>query len=196
MSATQPTIEDPLAAGLRPILLTIVRTIGSSVLIFLAYYLLPVQTEDGRSDVPFLVLHVAVFVLIVVIQVPVIMRSRHPGMRAIEAAVLTILVFLTLFARLYLSADAGEHHVFNEVLNRNRALYFTVTVFSTVGFGDIVPRTEAVQMLVTTQMLLNLVVLGVVIKVLFTAGTRGMERVRTGKPPRPLPRPRINRRSR
>jgi hypothetical protein len=36
------------------------------------------------------------------------------------------------------------------------AMYFTVTVFSTVGFGDITAKTDLARTLVTVQMLVNL----------------------------------------
>ena len=38
---------------------------------------------------------------------------------------------------------------FSEPLTRTGALYFTVTVFSTVGFGDITAKTEAARLVVT-----------------------------------------------
>jgi voltage-gated potassium channel len=54
-----------------------------------------------------------------------------------------------------------------------RALYFTVTVFPTVGFGDITPTSDATRLLVTGRMLLNLVVLGATARLLFDAAKRG-----------------------
>jgi hypothetical protein len=51
----------------------------------------------------------------------------------------------------------------------NPASYYTVTVFSTVGFGDITAKTELARTLVTVQMLVNLVVIGLVAKVIFGA---------------------------
>lgn len=168
-------MDNPLAAGIKPVLVTVARMIFSTWAVFICYYALPVQTQPQKSDLPYLALHIAVFAVIVVVQIPVIVRSRHPGLRAIESTVLTILIFLTLFARLYYSAALTDPHSFNEMLTRTKALYFTVTIFATVGFGDIVATTDATQVLVTIQILLNLVVLGVVIKVLLSAGSRGME---------------------
>lgn len=187
MSDARSLVDDPLAAGIRPIVITVLRMVASAGLVMLAYYKLPVQTDGSKSDLPFLLLHVAIFAVIVAVQVPVITRSRHPGLRAIEATVLTILIYLTLFARIYLSAALSDQSVFSEPLTHTRALYFAVTVFATVGFGDIVAVTESTQLLVTAQMLLNLVVIGVVIRVLITAGTRGMARRRSGDAPPALP---------
>jgi hypothetical protein len=51
------------------------------------------------------------------------------------------------------------------------ALYFAVTVFSTVGFGDITAKTEAARLVVTGQMITDLVVVG--IRIILGAVTRG-----------------------
>ena len=160
------------------------RLVGSLAAVMAIYYLMPVRYDDGESDVPWLLLDVALFGAVVGVQVPLIGRSRYPGLRAIEAMALSILVFLTLFARLYLSADAGDHQAFSQVLDRTTALYFTITVFATVGFGDIVAQTQATKLLVSVQMLLNLVVLGLVVRLLLLAGQRGVQRKRQDREPK------------
>jgi hypothetical protein len=55
---------------------------------------------------------------------------------------------------------------FSEGLSRIDAVYLTVTIFATVGFGDIVPTTEASRVVVTVQMVVNMALIGVVAKVL------------------------------
>ena len=47
---------------------------------------------------------------------------------------------------------------------------------TTVGFGDIVARTDGIRLLVTGQMVLNLIVVGAVIRLLVSAARRGIER--------------------
>lgn len=166
----------PRESRLRAGLVMGARIFGSLALVTAIYCLLPVRWADGESDLPWLLLDVVLFGVLVAIQVPLIGRSRYPGLRAIEAMVLSVMIFLTLFARLYLSADAGDHSAFSESLDRTTALYFTITVFATVGFGDIVAQTQSAKLLVSVQMLLDLVVLGVVVRLLFIAGQRGVQR--------------------
>ena len=48
-----------------------------------------------------------------------------------------------------------------------------MTVFSTVGFGDITPKTEVAQLVTTDQMLVDLVVVGVVVRLILTTASRG-----------------------
>ena len=63
---------------------------------------------------------------------------------------------------------------FGVILNRTGALYFTVTVFSTVGFGDITPKTDPARIVAMVQMLSDLAVLAVVVRLILGAATRGM----------------------
>ena len=52
-------------------------------------------------------------------------------------------MFLVAFSAIYLSMSHEAASTFTEPLDHARALYFTVTIFSTVGFGDITPKTDA-----------------------------------------------------
>ena len=174
---------DPSESHVRAGVVMGARLVGSLAAVMAVYYLLPVRWDEGESDLPWLLLDVAIFGVIVGVQLPLIARSRYPGLRAVEAMALSILIFLTLFARLYLSADAGDHEAFSRTLDHTTALYFTITVFATVGFGDIVAQTQAAMLLVSVQMLLDLVVLGVVVRLLLMAGQRGVQRKREGREP-------------
>ncbi|MFD3678236.1 potassium channel family protein [Streptomyces sp. NPDC058613] len=66
-----------------------------------------------------------------------------------------------MFAATYfLYAQEHGGRSFSESLNRNDALYFTVTVFATVGFGDIVPVSQTARVLTTCQMVADLTLVG------------------------------------
>ncbi|MFD7323195.1 potassium channel family protein [Streptomyces sp. NPDC059875] len=54
-----------------------------------------------------------------------------------------------------------------------------MTVFSTVGFGDVSPRSEPARLLVTGQMALNLLLIGVAARLLVSAVEQG--RVQSGR---------------
>ncbi|MGP7997588.1 MAG: potassium channel family protein, partial [Streptosporangiaceae bacterium] len=56
------------------------------------------------------------------------------------------------------------------------ALYFAVTVFSTVGFGDITPKSEAARVVLIVQMLGDLALHGAGVRVLLGAVRRGQQR--------------------
>jgi hypothetical protein len=79
-------------------------------------------------------------------------------------------MFLLLFSAAYfLMSHADSANFSVATLSRTDALYFTVTVFATVGFGDIVPTSQVARLVVTAQMVLNLVVLGLVVRVIVGA---------------------------
>ena len=76
---------------------------------------------------------------------------------------------MVVFAAIYCIVDAGQAGAFSERLSRTDALYFTVTVFATVGFGDIAAVSELARVLVTAQMVLGLLTVGVIVKLLLGA---------------------------
>lgn len=49
-------------------------------------------------------------------------------------------------------------------LTRTDALYFAITVFATVGFGDIAATSQTARIIVTVQMILDLIVIGLVVR--------------------------------
>jgi len=109
-------------------------------------------------------------------QVRSILRSRHPAVRAVEAIALSLPLFLLLFAGTYVVLSGSDPKAFTEPLSRVDSLYFVVTVFSTVGFGDIAPVAEGARVLVTVQMVGDLLLIGLVLRLFVTAVDRGRRR--------------------
>jgi hypothetical protein len=111
-----------------------------------------------------------------VYQVRAIINASYPAIRAIEALAATAPLFLVLFAAIYFLMAQADLNDFNvHSLTRTDALYFTVTVFTTVGFGDIVATTQVARLVVTVQMILDLVVLGLGVRVFLGAVQRGRQ---------------------
>jgi uncharacterized protein with GYD domain len=65
---------------------------------------------------------------------------------------------------------------FTQPLTRIDSMYFSATVFITVGFGDITARSEAARVIVTVQMMLDLVVVGLVARLVVNAIKAGKQR--------------------
>ena len=63
-------------------------------------------------------------------------------LRVVETLSLSVPLFLLAFAALYFVTAYDTPASFSEALSRTDALYFTVTVFASVGFGDIAPVSE------------------------------------------------------
>jgi voltage-gated potassium channel len=83
-----------------------------------------------------------------------------------------------MFALVYVMLAQADAAGFSQPMTRVAALYFTVTVLSTVGFGDITAQTDATRIAVTIQMVLDLILVGVVVKVVIGASRIGMARRR------------------
>ncbi|MEW1907245.1 potassium channel family protein [Kitasatospora sp. NPDC085895] len=167
-------------AGARPsvrrIAWTFVRVVGSVVVLVALYYGLPLDHSSTSATVTMLLVGLAGFIVLVAFQVRSIVRSRHPGLRAAEALSICVPFFLLLFSATYVALAALSPGSFGEPLSHSGGIYFTVTVFSTVGFGDITARTDTARLVVTVQMLADLVVLGLGIKVIVGAVQRGRQR--------------------
>ncbi|MFE7507481.1 potassium channel family protein [Promicromonospora sp. NPDC057488] len=162
------------------ITLGLLRAFATSALLVALYYVLPLD----RFSVPSLALVLAVGLAALGAtsywEIRSIVRSRFPGMRAVQALATLVPFFLLLFASTYFTLSDREPATFSETLSRTDALYFTISTFATVGFGDIVAQTDAVRLLVSGQILLDLVILGLGIRVLLGAVQRG----RSGGPDR------------
>jgi len=94
--------------------------------------------------------------------------AEQPTLVAIEALVLLVTMLIVGFAAVYFAVD-GRHEQFAGLETRLDAVYFTVTTMATVGYGDIHPTGQAARALAVAQMLLNLVFLGIVVRVLARA---------------------------
>jgi voltage-gated potassium channel len=116
-------------------------------------------------------------------EVLAVTAADRPAVRALEALLRIIPLFLILFAAAYSVLEQGDPGSFTGPLTRSDALYFTVTVFSTVGFGDIAASTELSRDMVTFQMLLDLVILGLGLRVLTRAVQVGTDRKRPAGTP-------------
>lgn len=162
---------DPARRGSdrRAVLRTVLLS-GVSVSVMLAaYYTAPLDRPLGRGTGLMLVATLALFAALVAVQVRAILRSPRPRLRAIQALIIGVPLLIVAFAATYCTVDGQQPGSFSESLNRTDGLYFTVTVFATVGFGDISPVTQLARVLVTVQMLTGLLTVGVIAKVVFGA---------------------------
>ena len=151
------------------------RAAASIVMWVTVYYLLPLDTSHRWVAIAILGGGLVLLVALVVHHVRKILRAAFPVLRAIEALAITVPLFLVLFAGFYVVMDRISPASFTETLTHTDALYFTVTVFSTVGFGDITARSEAARVFVTIQMVMDLVIIGLAIQAIVEAARRARQ---------------------
>lgn len=151
------------------IALGLLRAGATSVLLIALYYVLPLDRDTVWHLASVLVVGLAALTITGYWQIRAIVRSRFPGIQAIEALAMLVPFFLILFASTYFMISFQTPATFSEPLTRSDALYFTVTTFATVGFGDIAPRAEPVRLLVSGQVILDLIIVGLGIRVILGA---------------------------
>ena len=162
------------------------RSVLVATVLVVLYYVLPLDRRWDSDTAVRLLVGVLVFAGVMVWHVRAIAGARYPGLRAAVALGMIIPLFLVLFASTYFVMERASSVSFTQPLTRTDALYFTVTVFSTVGFGDISPKSEAARVVLIVQMLADLVLLGAGIRLLLGAVQRGRER-RSAEDPGPAP---------
>ncbi len=143
-----------------------------------AYFVLPMTSPLAWRTGSVLVVVLASVSILLVWEIRSIIASPYPAAQALSALVVTVPLFLLGFATAYFLMERSASGSFSEPLSRLDALYFSVTVFATVGFGDIVAKTEAARAVTLLQMVLNLVMVGVIARVVVGAVARGRERQR------------------
>ena len=99
------------------------------------------------------------------------------GLRAVEALATSLPPVPAAVFRHLRRHDCGFcQQLRRDQLTHTDALYFTVTVFTTVGFGDVTAKSEGARLLVTGQMVTDLIILGIGAKIILGAVTRGRQR--------------------
>ena len=140
------------------------------------YYIIPLNTTEFRLGSILLLIFAGVaFLVVLAWQIREILRAEMPGLRAVQAVVVAVPLFLTGYSALYVILSEGRGG-FTEQLTRTSALYFSVVVFSSVGFGDIAPTSDLNRIAVMSQMLAGLVFIATVIRLFFGASKMSLQR--------------------
>src|SRR5690606_9566244 len=166
--ADPPRTPDPRERR-RLILAALARPALTALVLVSVYFVVPLDQVTGLSDVLFLVGGGVVVLLVGGWQVHRILAAEYPAVQAIEALISVVSLHLVLFASVYLRMSVVAADNFSEPLSRIDAIYFCLTVFATVGFGDISAESEAARAVVSVQMVANLVFFAVGIRLLAAA---------------------------
>jgi hypothetical protein len=172
----QPNQEPPPAQRRRLIIAAVLRGLVTTTVLVVLYYLLPLNRPWDTGTAARLLIGLLVFAGLTVWQIKAIAGARYPGLRAAEALGLIVPLYLLLFASTYFLMERASAANFTQPLTRTDALYFSVTVFTTVGFGDISAKSETARVVLIIQMLADLALLGAGARVLLGAVHRGQQR--------------------
>ena len=168
-------IDDPRRRSLRSSVVTLVLFVVAAVA---AYFALPVNEFGVVTVLDALVLTVSAFGLLLFLylrSLRKITKSEAPLVRAITGLVVFFVLFILLFAYVFLLLEASRPGEVPGLVTHLDGLYFTVTMTATVGFGDIAPAGQAARAVATAQMVFNLVFLGAVLRISVKLGREAAE---------------------
>jgi putative Mn2+ efflux pump MntP len=176
-------VRPRLTAGQRFTLHAVLRPLLGTAALTALYYVLPFDRHLTAGSGVLLAAGIAAVVVLLAWQARQIAHSAHPRVRAVEALATSLSLFLLLFATVYRLLEQSEPGSFTTPMTRTDALYFTVTVFATVGFGDITAHSQTARIVTTLQMVGDLLLVGVGLRVIAAAVRTGLDR-RAGEPGR------------
>jgi len=173
MSTEAHDVRDALPPRVRQrrAVVIIGRSLLVSTAVLAGFFVLPLPafTAPAVDTGVELVGGLALLAALLAWQIRGILRSPLPGVQALATLAMTVPLFLILFASTYFVMGDTAPGDFSESLTRLDALYFSITTFATVGFGDITAVSEGARAVVTVQMVLGMILLGVIVRVIVGA---------------------------
>jgi voltage-gated potassium channel len=146
----------------------IARTVITVVVLVVGYHLVPFDRGDtwqiGLVAVVALVLLFAGAVL----ELRAVKVAEFPTLRAVQSLTVSLVVVLLSFAGVYMILSNNDSGAFDEVLDHTGAVYFSLTTLTTIGYGDIVPLSHAARNVVMLQMVIDVLIIGVYVKLVTT----------------------------
>ena len=141
-----------------------------------AYYIAPLERAGESAGGARIAASVLIVFGAAAIATVAIAKADYPIIRAIEAMSTFIAVTVLAFASAFVMMSQNEPTAFSELLDHTAALYFTLTTVTTIGYGDIAPKSEPARIAVMVQMLTNVLIVGVGLRLMVnTAKRRAMK---------------------
>jgi hypothetical protein len=105
-------------------------------------------------------------------------RAVGSGSARLRGLLVSVYVAVLFFATAFYLLEHADHAQFAGLATRLDAFYFSLTVLSTVGFGDVHAEGQAARALVCAQMLFNLLVVSLAVAAARSAGPPDLPRRR------------------
>lgn len=129
-----------------------------------AYFLIPLEGSLAFRLVAY-ALGLALVVLVVVRQMRRHLTSRDKDVR-IDSLALAIVLSVLLFALAYYTVSSDESAEFSGLSTRVDALYYSLTVATTTGFGDVSAQSQLARAMVSAQLVFNMLIVATAVPLL------------------------------
>ncbi len=146
---------------------SVARSLATIVVVLAIYFAVPIGTEFGAWALAAgAVLTMIGIGYLFVYQLRRIRTATYPMVRAVEGVVSIAVIYLVATSAVHVALSEHSAQAYSEELSRLDSVYFTVTMVTTVGFGDITPVTAVARSLTTLQMVLGVILVTGVVRVL------------------------------
>jgi len=139
--------------------------LGELLLMITVFFLLPLNTGGLGWRLLLYGLGILLVVGVVFRQVARHLQGADNAVR-VDSLILALVLSTLLFALSYAAIDAADPGQIDGLSTRLDALYFSVTIVATVGFGDVHAVGQFSRGFVTVQMVFDLVIIAAAVPVL------------------------------
>jgi voltage-gated potassium channel len=126
----------------------------------LVFTLIPISTEHWWLGLVIGLLVVVGSVPLTVKRIKGVSTTHAPYLEAGLAILMMVAMVVIGFASMYM-AMSKHNQQFPDIHTKLDAVYFTVTTLATVGYGDLVPGGQLARAIAMTQMIVDILVIGV-----------------------------------
>jgi hypothetical protein len=147
------------------------RILALALLLTLLYLVVPLQNDRWWLGLSVGLLAVVAIAPFAIRRATAVRDAEQPVLAATEAITMIVAMLVFGFSSVYLAINRGEGQ-FVGLSTKIDAVYFTVTTMSTVGYGDIHAAGQAARVAVTMQIVFDLSLLAMAVRLLVGAARR------------------------
>jgi len=138
--------------------------VAEVLVLVVAYFLIPLEGSLAFRLLAY-GLGLALVVFVVARQMRRHLASRDNEVR-IDSLALAIVMSVLLFALAYYAVSTAESGEFSGLSTRVDALYYSLTVATTTGFGDVSAQSQLARALVSAQLVFNMLIVATAVPLL------------------------------
>ncbi|MFZ4718395.1 MAG: potassium channel family protein [Ilumatobacteraceae bacterium] len=159
---------EPDSAALRAQRAQFVKIVGLALGLLLVYACIPLQDQWWWIGMLVGIAALVAMTPFAVRRAAAVATAPNPVFAAAQALTIVVAMLVFGFSGVYLAIDR-HHDQFVGLQGKVDAVYFTVTTLSTVGYGDVHAVGRTARIIVTLQILVDLSLFAVVVRMLVGA---------------------------